>query len=64
LVLLFLAADEREHGSLRILTVNDPAAAWDLHGSIENLPAAGLDTFDGRADGVDVEVEIPALNRD
>ena len=58
--LLFLTANEREHGSLRVLAVDDPATARYLHWTIQDLAAAGLDTFDGCADRVDVEVEVPA----
>ena len=43
----FLAADEREHGSLRVLALDDPAAAGYLHGAIDDLAAAGFDSLDG-----------------
>src|SRR5438270_3402961 len=58
--LLFLVADQREHRSLRVLALDDPTAAGYLHGTIDDLAAAGFDTLDGRADGVDVEVKVPA----
>ncbi len=57
---LFLVADKREHGALRILTLNDPAAAGYLHRTVQDLAVAGFDAFDGCLDGIDVEVEVPA----
>ena len=46
----FLVADEREHGSLRVLTLDDPAAAGYLHWTVDDLAAAGFNTLDGRFD--------------
>ena len=57
---LFLVAYEREHGSLRVLAVDDPASAGHLHRTVQDLPAAGFNAFDGCFDRVDVEVEVPA----
>ena len=57
---LLLAADEREHRSLRILSLNDPASSGYLHRAVEDLAAAGLDSFNGSVDRVDVEIEAPA----
>src|SRR5258708_1456903 len=56
---LFLVTDEREHGSLRVLAIDDPAPAGHLHRAVQDLPAAGFNTFDGRSDRVNVEVEVP-----
>ena len=43
----FLTADQREHGSERVLTVDDPAAAGYLHGAVEDFAAAGFNALDG-----------------
>jgi peptidoglycan/LPS O-acetylase OafA/YrhL len=55
----FLTADEREHGTLRVLALDNPATAGYLHRAVCDLPAAGFDTFDGCFDGIDIEVEGP-----
>ena len=56
----FLVADEREHGSLGVLAIDDPTSSGYLHRAVQDLPSSGLDTFDGCADRVDVKIEHPA----
>ena len=56
----FLITDEREHRSLRVLAIDDPAPSGHLHWAVHDLPAAGFNTFDGCLDRVHVEVEVPA----
>ena len=57
---LFLIADEREHSALRVLAVDDPAPAGYLHRTVQDLSAAGFNSFDSCFDRVNVEVEGPA----
>ena len=47
---LFLTADQREYGSLWVFSVDDPAAAGDLHRAVEHASSSGFDAFDGRVD--------------
>ena len=47
---LFLVTEKREHGALRVLAVDDPAPSGYLHWAVNDLPAAGLNTFDGCLD--------------
>src|SRR5579863_5082701 len=61
---LFLAAYQRKHGALRVLAVDDPATAGNLHGTIQDFPAAGIYTIDSGADGIDIEIEVPAGDGD
>src|SRR5690349_4107188 len=58
--LLLFAADEREHGALGVLGIDDPASAGDLHWTVEDAAAAGFHAFGSGADGIDAEVEVPA----
>jgi hypothetical protein len=44
---LFLITDEREHGSLRVLAVDDPAPSGYLHRTVQDLPAARFHAFHG-----------------
>ena len=44
---LFHIADERKHGPLRILSLDDPASSGNLHGTVRDLSATGFNTFDG-----------------
>lgn len=36
---LFLVADKREHGPLRVLALDDPAASGYLHRTVQNFSA-------------------------
>src|SRR5262249_13119170 len=51
--------DQREHGTLRIEALHDPAAAGDLVRAVENLTAAALHARHGGFDSRDVEVIKP-----
>ena len=56
----FIATDEREYRTLRVLPLDNPATPGYLHRTIHDLPAAGFDAFDGCVNGIDVEVKVPA----
>src|SRR5450432_4292869 len=59
----FIATDEREHRTLRILPLDNPATPGYLHRTIDDLSAAGFDAFDGCVNGLDVEVKVPTRHR-
>ena len=46
----FLTADQREHGSLRVLALDDPTSAGYLHWTVGDLAATGFNAFDGCLD--------------
>src|SRR5579872_2315617 len=59
----FIATDEREDRTLRVLPLDDPATPGYLHRTIDDLSAAGFDALDGCVDGLDVEVKVPTRHR-
>ena len=59
----FIATDEREYRTLRVLPLDNPATPGYLQRTIDDLSAAGFDAFDGCVNGLDVEVKVLTRHR-
>src|SRR4029079_9851376 len=49
--------------ALRVLALDNPAPTGHLHWTVDDLPSAVFDSFDGCIDGINVEIEVPTGHR-